>query len=79
MTTIKAIIFDFGRVISAQKPQSLFASYEVFLNLAPNTLNTIMFDSPLWEKALVGELKMSEYWQDIGSHLNLHNLEEVTA
>ncbi len=25
---IKAIIFDFGRVITAQKPLSLFRSYE---------------------------------------------------
>jgi putative hydrolase of the HAD superfamily len=42
---IKAIIFDFGRVISAQKPISLFRRYEDDMGLTPGTLNTIMFDS----------------------------------
>ena len=51
---IKAVIFDFGRVISAQKPPSLFLRYEVDLGLAPHTINAIMFDSPAWQDALLG-------------------------
>jgi hypothetical protein len=60
---IKAIIFDFGRVISAQKPMSLFREYEEELGIAPGTLNPIMFGSPAWEDALVGRKTSEEFWQ----------------
>lgn len=70
---IKALLFDFGRVISAQKPKSLFEEYESALTLLPGTINTIMFESPFWEKALVGEIDMQTYWQAIGPQLNLDN------
>jgi len=76
---IKVLLFDFGRVISAQKPKGLFNRYEAELKLAPGTINTIMFDSPLWHMALVGEISMSEYWQAIGPSLNLHSPEAVHA
>ena len=68
---IKALLFDFGRVISASKPARLFHGYEKELGLAPGTINTIMFESPLWQEALLGRLGMSEYWQAIGPQLNL--------
>ena len=76
---IKALLFDFGRVISAPKPGSLFHLYEKELGLAPDTINTIMFDSPFWQQALVGRLTMSEYWQAIGPQLNLMSEEKVRA
>lgn len=76
---IKVLLFDFGRVISAQKPKDLFNRYEAELKLAPGTINTIMFDSPLWQMALVGEISMSEYWQAIGPSLNLHSPEAVQS
>ena len=76
---IKALLFDFGRVISAQKPKGLFNRYEAELKLAPGTINTIMFDSPWWQMALVGQISMSEYWQTIGPSLNLHSPEAVHA
>ncbi|MGW8194635.1 MAG: HAD family hydrolase [Desulforhopalus sp.] len=74
---IKALLFDFGRVISAQKPASLFARYESELHLMPGTLNTIMFESPLWSKALLGEIDMAGYWQAIGPQLKLHGTSAV--
>lgn len=76
---IKAILFDFGRVISAQKPQSLFDRYESELNLLPGTLNAVMFETPYWEKALVGEIDMPTYWQAIGPQLNLVDPAAVQA
>lgn len=76
---IKALLFDFGRVISEQKPPSLFQRYESELNLLPDTLNTIMFESPLWEKALIGEIDMQAYWQAIGPQLKLFTEAEVHA
>ena len=76
---IKAIIFDFGRVISAQKPLSLFRSYEEDLGLEPGTINPIMFDSPAWEDALLGRKTTKEFWHAIGPGLGLHTPEEIDA
>ncbi len=76
---IRGLLFDFGRVISAQKPAALFRSYELDLGLPPASLNRIMFDSPLWEQALVGELQMAEFWQAIGPQLNLDTPAQVEA
>ena len=76
---IKAIIFDFGRVISAQKPMALFRGYEKELGIAPGTINRIMFGSPAWEDALVGRKTGAEFWHAIGTQLNLHTPEAVDA
>jgi len=77
--TIRAVIFDFGRVISAQKPMSLFRGYEEELGIAPGTLNPIMFGSPAWEDALIGRKTGEEFWHEIGPQLNLNTPEEVDA
>ena len=74
---IKAIIFDFGRVISAQKPESLFRSYEQNLGLAPGKLNQIMFGSMDWQEALVGRKTMEEFWYAIGPELGLNSGDEI--
>jgi len=77
--TIKAIIFDFGRVISAQKPASLFRGYEEELGLTPGMLNRIMFGSQAWQEALVGHITSDEYWHRIGPVLGLHTAEAIAA
>lgn len=76
---IRGLLFDFGRVISGQKPADLFRSYERELGLPPESLNRIMFDSPLWEQALIGELQMTQFWQAIGPQLNLDTSTQVEA
>jgi putative hydrolase of the HAD superfamily len=76
---IRAILFDFGRVISAQKPPSLFQSYEQDLGLAAGTINPIMFGSPAWQDALIGRKTSVEFWREIGPQLNLNTDEEITA
>ncbi len=68
---IKAVIFDFGRVISSQKPVSLFRAYENDLGLAPDSINDIMFDSPQWQEALLGQKTAKEFWYAIGPELGL--------
>jgi putative hydrolase of the HAD superfamily len=74
---IKAVIFDFGRVISAQKPPALFGSYERELALAPGTINSIMFDSPAWQDALLGRKTIEAFWHLIGPELNLNSADEI--
>lgn len=76
---IKALIFDFGRVISAQKPPYLFRTYEEHLGLAPGTINTIMFGSEAWEDALLGRKTVEEFWQAIGPALGLKAAAEIEA
>ena len=76
---IKAIIFDFGRVISSQKPQSLFRTYENDLGLAPGSINQIMFDSPFWQEALIGRKTANEFWSAIGPELGLTSRQTIEA
>jgi putative hydrolase of the HAD superfamily len=75
---IKAIIFDFGRVITAQKPRSLFRSYEMELGLDPDTINPIMFESQAWQDTLLGRKTADEFWHLIGPKLGLNTVDEVT-
>ena len=76
---IKAIIFDFGRVISAQKPASLFQRYEQELGLPPGKLNRIMFGSDIWHEVLVGRSTIDDYWREIGPALGLDTDEAILA
>ncbi len=76
---IKAVIFDFGRVISAPKPSSLFHRYEEDLGLEPDTINAIMFDSQAWRDALLGLKTADEFWQAIGPELGLFAPEAIEA
>ena len=76
---IKAVIFDFGRVISAQKAPSLFRSYEEDLGLDPGTINTIMFESRTWQDTLLGRKTVEEFWHAIGPDLGLNTSAHVEA
>ena len=76
---IRAIIFDFGRVITAQKPSSLFSRYERDLGLMPDTINPIMFGSQAWQDALLGRKTIKEFWYAIGPQLRLNTPEEIEA
>ena len=77
VTPIKAVIFDFGRVISAQKPVSLFRAYEEELGLAPDTINQIMFESQAWQDAEVGCISAKKFWHMIGPALGLESREII--
>ena len=76
---IKAVIFDFGRVISAQKPDALFRAYEDTLNLEPDSINRIMFESQAWQDAMIGRISATDFWQRIGPELGLHTRDEIDA
>ena len=74
---IKAIIFDFGRVLTVQKPASLFRTYEKDLGLAADTINPIMFGSRAWRETLIGKKTAEEFWYSIGPKLGLKNTDEI--
>jgi HAD superfamily hydrolase (TIGR01509 family) len=75
----EAIIWDFGRVISAPRPNATFRRYEEELGLAPGVLNRIMFGSPAWQETLVGRRTLDDYWQAIGPALGLQTAGEIEA
>ena len=74
---IKAIIFDFGRVISAARPVARFRAYEDDLGIARDSINRIMFEDPAWADALVGRLTMKAFWYRIGPSLGLNTQDAV--
>lgn len=74
---IRSVIFDFGRVISAQKPPSLFLRYELELGLDPGTINDVMFASDAWRDALLGRKSMMEFWMAIGPRLGLRTRRQI--
>ena len=76
---IKSCIFDFGRVISAQKPMSLFRGYEEDLGLEPGMLNRIMYGSQIWQETMLGRKTLNEYWREVGPMLGLHTGDEIAT
>jgi epoxide hydrolase-like predicted phosphatase len=74
---IKAVIFDFGRVITAQKPHTLFVGYEEELGLPPGKLNRIMFGSDAWQEVMLGHKALDDYWREIGPELGLLSDEAI--
>ena len=76
---IRAIIFDFGLVISMPRSPDRFRQYEKHLGIPPDSINRIMFDSPSWQDALVGKVSMRAFWYAIGPSLNLATHEQIDA
>lgn len=79
MVLIKAVIFDFGRVISAQKPATLFRTYENDLGIPTGTINKRMFDGQTWKDALIGRKTLDTYWEAIGPELGLKSKTEIDS
>lgn len=76
---IHAIIYDFGRVITAAKPASLFRQYEEELGLAAGVLNRTMFGSSTWQDLLIGRCTKDAYWSEVGPQLGLTSQEAIAA
>jgi HAD superfamily hydrolase (TIGR01509 family) len=76
---IRAMIFDFGRVISAPRPAARFREYESELGIPGGSINRIMFDSPAWRDALVGRLTMQASGLRSAPELGLTTHGEIDA
>lgn len=76
---IRAVLFDFGRVISAKKPARLFQEYEDMLGLAPGSFVGLFDESPEWRDALVGRRTLDGFWEAVGPRLGLRTLEQIDA
>lgn len=74
---IQAVLFDFGRVISAKKPARLFRNYEELLGLPPGSFVDLFDESPEWRDALVGRKTLDGFWEAVGPKLGLRTAEEI--
>ncbi len=73
----RAVLFDFGRVISAKKPARLFQEYERMLGLAPGSFVGLFDESPEWRDVLVGRRSLDGFWEAVGPRLGLRTPEQI--
>ena len=74
----RAVLFDFGRVISAQKPARLFEEYERILDLPAGSFKNLFDKSPEWHDALLGRMTLDGFWEAVGPKLGLRTFEEIS-
>lgn len=77
-TCPRAVLFDFGRVISARKPARLFMSYETILGLPAGSFENLFDKSPEWRDALLGRMTLDGFWEAVGPKLGLRTSEEIS-
>lgn len=70
-TQIKAVVLDFGGVMARVYWPERFRDLEERLGLEPGSLTKILWRSPEWRQAEVGEISDEEYWQRIAPRLGL--------
>lgn len=78
-TQIKAVVLDFGGVMARVYWPERFRDLEERLGLEPGSLTKILWRSPEWRQAEVGEISDEEYWQRIAPRLGLESSEAVRA
>jgi len=74
----RAVLFDFGRVISAQKPAWLFGEYERILGLPAGSFQNLFDNSPEWRDALLGRMTLDGFWEAVGPKLGLRTSEGIS-
>ena len=75
--TIKAIIFDFGGVLLAKRPEAERRYWAERLGLERGRIGDVLFGGEEWSLAKVGAISKEEYWQRVGPKLGLHTAEEI--
>ncbi|OQA38350.1 MAG: Alpha-D-glucose-1-phosphate phosphatase YihX [Chloroflexi bacterium ADurb.Bin325] len=66
---MKAVIFDFGGVLVRTRDQSLRASWEQRLGLAPGEASTLVFEGERGRAAQHGWISDADHWRWIGQRL----------
>jgi HAD superfamily hydrolase (TIGR01509 family) len=78
MTTIQALVFDWGGVIQRTlDPQPRLALDEE-LGLAHGTVERAVFSSPVWELASLGRCSADEAWREIVTSLGYSSTDVVS-
>lgn len=68
---IKALIFDYGNVLSRTLNLQPRTDWETRLGLQPGQLQRVVHNETSWVEAQCGRLSVDAYWSDIGRQLKL--------
>lgn len=68
---IRALIFDIGGVLLRTEDRSRRAALEARLGLAPGAADTLVFNSPVGQKAQQGAITTAELWAWVQAQLQL--------
>jgi putative hydrolase of the HAD superfamily len=63
---IRAVLFDFGGVISPLATEDAMAQIEGELGLDGRTLQAAMYEGDLWPELSVGKVQEDDYWRALG-------------
>jgi hypothetical protein len=68
---IRAVIVDWGGVLMRTEDAVPRLAWDARLDLPPGSVNRLVFESPAWQRALVGQVSEDELWGDVGARLSL--------
>jgi HAD superfamily hydrolase (TIGR01549 family) len=68
---IRAVIFDWGGVLMRTVDASPRLVWDARLGLGPGSVNRLVFESPMWRRAQLGQVSDETFWADLGMRLNL--------
>jgi len=69
--TIRAVLFDIGGVLSQYTDMRTYLKWEERLGLPPKGLFHILYESPVSQKATLGEATTDEVWEEVGRQCDL--------
>ncbi len=68
---IRAVIFDYGGVLMRTVDPMPRRELERRLELPSGGVDTLVFESPLWDAAQLGRVSDAEFWKDVARRLDL--------
>jgi epoxide hydrolase-like predicted phosphatase len=68
---IRAVIFDWGGVFMRTVDASPRLAWDARLGLAPGSVNRLVFASPAWQRAQLGQISDGDFWAGLRARLNL--------
>ena len=68
---IRAVILDWGGVLMRTVDASPRLAWDARLRLAPGSVNRLVFESPAWRRAQLGQISDGDFWADLRARLNL--------
>ena len=68
---IRAVIFDWGGVFMRTVDAAPRLAWDARLGLAPGSVNRLVFESPAWRRAQLGQISDGDFWADLRERLNL--------
>lgn len=68
---IRAILFDYGRVLTPWREPHFYQSLEAEFGLPSGRLQAVLYQGEAWHRAERGRISEEEYWREVGGGLGL--------